>query len=277
MIIKIGNFEYTEVWDGVFYKKLSNYPYITDWETRNIIEFIDYEEKHGRLCQIECDDQNLLKEVKKRIKKKCEYINIPRPKLITECAACRYRKGCVTEYVCHTTSLENAIKIFASGSLLSAIKARNVSVEELMKEGRNAAGDPADYFEYIMFSWGNCQAGDRLVMERNLKRFPNDEDLSIYFNPGIRFYFKYDDLIKHPNATFDGVLPIKVKDEVILKDYVYKIIIPLKLKEQLENYIPLELKKYIIYVNNDAKDIWDWSEKIYQIIENCEVKKDEYN
>ena len=277
MIIKIGNFEYTEVWDGVFYKKLSNYPHITDWETRNIIEFIDYEKKYGRLCQIECDDQRLLEEVKLRIKKRNEYINVPRPKLITECTACPYRKGCVTDYVCHTTSLENAIKIFESGSLLSAVKARKVSAEELIKEGRNAAGDPGDYFEYIMFSWGNCQAGDRLVMERSLKRFPNDEDLSIYFNPGIRFYFKYDDLIKHPNATFDGVLPVKIKDEVILKDYVYKIIIPLKLKKQIEKYIPIELKKYILYINNDTKDIWDWSEKVYQIIESSEVKKDEYN
>jgi hypothetical protein len=47
-----------------------------------------------------------------------------------------------------------------------------VPVEELMAGSRNAAGDPADYFEYIMLAWGNCQAGDRLVMERKLNRFP---------------------------------------------------------------------------------------------------------
>ena len=43
MLIKIGNFEYTEVWDGIFYKKLSNYPKVSDWEIRTIIEFMDYE------------------------------------------------------------------------------------------------------------------------------------------------------------------------------------------------------------------------------------------
>ena len=32
-----------------------------------------------------------------------------RPKLLTECTACPYRKGCVTDYVCHTTSVDNAI------------------------------------------------------------------------------------------------------------------------------------------------------------------------
>ena len=47
MLIKIGDFEFTEVWDGVFYKKLSNYPNISDWEIRTIIEFIEYEKKYG--------------------------------------------------------------------------------------------------------------------------------------------------------------------------------------------------------------------------------------
>lgn len=28
MLIKIGDFEFTEVWDGAFYKKLSAYPKI---------------------------------------------------------------------------------------------------------------------------------------------------------------------------------------------------------------------------------------------------------
>ena len=42
MLIKIGNFEFTEVWDGILHKNLSNYPQITDWEKRNIIEFVEY-------------------------------------------------------------------------------------------------------------------------------------------------------------------------------------------------------------------------------------------
>ena len=201
------------------------------------------------------------------IKHKETYLNIPRPKLITECTACPYRKGCVTDYVCHTTSLDNAIKIFECGKLLSALNARKVPVEELMNEKRNAANDPADYFEYIMLSWGNCQAGDRLVMERALERFPNEEDLSVYFNPGVRFYFKYEQLINHPNAVCDGMLPVKIKDEINLIDWVYKIVIPMKLRDTLELYIPSGLKEKIIYIENDCKDIWDWSEKVYKIIE----------
>jgi len=266
-VIKIGDFEYTEVWDGVFYKKLANYPQISDWEIRTIIEFIEYENTYGRECNIECENTDLLNRINGQIKKKELYLAAPRPELLTECTACPYRKGYVTDYVCHTTSLDNAIKIFECGRLLSAVRARQVPVEQLMNEKRNAANDPADYFEYIMFAWGNCQAGDRLVMERELGRFPNEEDLSTYFRPGIRFYFRYDELIKHPDATFDGVLPVKIKDEIILKDWVDRIIIPTSLKSKTEGSIPSDLKNRVTYVENDCKDIWDWSKKVYRIVE----------
>lgn len=267
MLIKVGNFEFTEVWDGVLYKKLSNYPHISDWEIRNMIEFIEYEKLYGRKCRIDCDDKALLEIINLKISDRDKYIDIPRPKLITECTACPYRKGCETEFVCHTTSFENAVKIFESGKLLSAVNARKISVEQLMSEKRNAANDPADYFEYIMFSWGNCQAGDRLVMERKLERFPDENDLSINFTPGIRFYFKYDNIIRHPNAMFDGVLPVKVKDEINLCDWVHAIVIPDELRSKMESMIPNELKDKLIYIENDCKDIWEWSEKVYRMIE----------
>ena len=267
MLIKIGDFECTEVWDGVFYKKLSNYPNVSDWEIRTIIEFIEYEKKYGRTCHIECDNKNTLQTVLAGIAQKEAYLSAPRPKLLTECTACPYRKGCVTDFVCHTTSIDNAIKIFQCGKLLSALNARKVPVEILINESRNAANDPADYFEYIMLAWGNCQAGDRLVMERTLGRFPDDHDLSIGFAPGVRFYFRYEQLISHANAICDGVLPMKVKDEIILDDWVYAIVIPTQLKERIEPYIPANLIDRIIYVENDCKDIWDWSEKVYRIIE----------
>ena len=111
MLIKIGDFEFTEVWDGVLYKKLSEYPKVSDWEIRNLIEFIDYENSHGRECKIESDDDNLLGLIDTEIKNCEKYLAVPRPKLITECTACPYRKGCFTDFVCHTTSIENAKKI----------------------------------------------------------------------------------------------------------------------------------------------------------------------
>ena len=266
MIIKVGDFEFTEVWDGVLYKKLSTYPNITDWEIRNIIEFIQYEKMYGRECSIHCDNQKLLVQVNKPIASPDQYLNTPCPQLITECTACPYRKGCETKFVCHTTSIDHAISILESGKLLSALKARRVPVEVLMKEKRNATNDPADYFEYVMFAWGNCQAGDRLVMERKLGRFPDEKDLSTDFTPGIRFYFKYDHIKTHPNAVFDGVLPIKIKDEVVLNDWVDAIIVPSSFQTEIESVIPNNLKSRTFYIDNDCKDIWDWSEKVYSFL-----------
>lgn len=267
MLIKVGDFECTEVWNGVFYKALSNYPYITKWEIRNILDFIDYEKSYGRDCKIECENKDIIDRIENAINNPTEYKNISRPPLITECTACPYRKGCETKFICHTTSIENAVKIFESGKLLSAVKARGIPAERLMLESRNAAHDPADFFDYIMFAWGNCQAGDRLVMERKFNRVPSGEDLSVNFTPGIRFYFKYDEIIKHPNAVTDGFLPMKVKDELKLSEWVYAIVIPTAHKSELEPAIPGDLKHKVIYIENDCKDIWDWSEKVYCIIE----------
>ena len=267
MLIRIGDFECTEVWDGVFYKALSNYPSITKWEIRNILDFMDYEKKHGRECKIECEDNEIIDRIEKAMQNPAEYKTVSRPNLITECTACPYRKGCETKFVCHTTSVENAVKIFESGKLLSAVKARGIPVEQLMNESKNAAHDPADFFDYIMFAWGNCQAGDRLVMERKFNRAPSEQDLSVDFTPGIRFYFKYDEIVKHPNAVIDGFLPLKIKDELDLSEWVYAIIIPTLHKSILESAISDHLKDKVIYIENDCKDIWDWSEKVYLIIE----------
>ena len=98
-------------------------------------------------------------------------------------------------------------------------------------------------------------------------RFPNEHDLSVHFEPGVRFYFQYEQLLSHPNTICDGVLPMKVKDEILLSDWVHKIVIPTKLKNTLAPYIPSNLKDKVIYIENDCKDIWDWSEKVYRIIE----------
>ena len=77
MIIKIIDKDFTVIWDGIFYKKLSNYPEISDWELRTIIEFIEYENKYNRTCQIECEDKNLLDKINKEeiAKKGGKFVN----------------------------------------------------------------------------------------------------------------------------------------------------------------------------------------------------------
>lgn len=262
MKIELSNFEFTECWDGVLYKKLSDYPNITDWEIQTVIDFINYEKIYGRTCQLE-GDENVISKIEQALKNLGQK-RIPVPEIIKECTACPTYKGCMTDFVCHTSPVENAIEILKCGSLLSPVKARKQSAETLQKESRNAAKDPADYFDYIMFSWGNCQAGDRLVMERKLGRFPDENDLSKSFTPGVRFFFKYNKLVQHPDVVFEGVLPFKVKNEVVLKDWVHAIIVPLAEKTKIETAVPDYLKEKLFYIEHDCKDIWAWSEKVYE-------------
>ena len=179
MKINIGNHEFTELWDGVLYKALSDYPNVSDNEMKDIIELPD---------------------------------------------------------------------------------------TVLQKEDRNAANDPTDFFHYVMFSWGNCQAGDRLVMERKLGRSPSPDEMSAGFTPGVRFYFKYDDLDKHPQAVHDGFLPVKVKDEVKLADYVYMIVIPFEYKDQIMKVMPEKLSDRAFCLSPDELDVWQWSEKVYSFV-----------
>ena len=249
MKIEFGDFEFTECWDGVLYKKLSGYPEMTDWEIQTVLDFIKYEKER------DVGGNKMLESV---------------PEKITECTACPTYKGCMTDLVCHTSPVENAIKILECGSLLSPVLARKMSAAELAKEARNAANDPEDYFDYIMFAWGNCQAGDRLVMERKLGRFPDDKDLSIGFTPGVRFFFKYNEIVKHPNAVFEGVLPLKIKNEVVLADWIHAIIVPEKEKNRIESYVPEALKEKVYYIENDCSDIWEWSEKVYEYAKNID-------
>ncbi len=86
----------------------------------------------------------------------------------------------------------------------------------------------------------------------------------------ISFRVKYDKIVSHPNATIEGVLPLKIKEEVILSDWVDTIIIPSAERGAFEAIVPYELKSRLFYLENDCKDIWSWSEKVYEFVKNRE-------
>jgi len=266
MKVSIANHEFPYIWDGVYYFALSDYPHISPWELKKLFSFMEYEKQNGRNTEIVCENETILTAVKNAVENPDTVKNAALPKKITECTYCK-QKGCLTQFLCHTATIENAKKILNSGELLSAVKAFNKTADELVSDKRNAASDPADYFDYIMFAWGNCQAGDRLVMERTLGRIPTEDDLDINFAPGVRFYFRYENIIKHPNCVFDGSHPAKIKDELVLSDYLYACIIPEKHKNEFENMIQPEIMDKTYYLSLDGLRLPDWSEKVYDFVE----------
>jgi hypothetical protein len=50
---------------------------------------------------------------------------------------------------------------------------------------------------------------------------------------------------------------------ILLKEWLYALVIP----KGIDLDVPNELKDRTVYVENDCKDIWDWSEKVYRIVE----------
>ncbi len=267
MIVNIADHGGSIVWEGIYYFALSDYPNISDWELRTLILFYEYEKQHDRKTEIICEDKNILQAVNHALAHPAPFFMMPKPNLITVPACINCRKGgCLTEYLCHTTEISNVESIFKCGKLLSAVKARNKTGEELAEEPRNGAKDTPDYFDYIMFTWGNCFAGDNLVMERMLNRSPNEHDVSIGLKPGVRFYFRYDDIVKHKDYTNDGHHPAKIKNELSLYDYLHCCIIPEANKSAFKSIVPSNLIDRVFYIENDCKDIWEWSDKVYDFV-----------
>ena len=275
MTVNIANHGGSIVWEGIYYFALSDYPNISDWELRNLILFLEYEKMHNRKTEIICEDSGILEAVNHGINKPSLFLATPKPELISVpvCTNCR-KGGCLTDYLCHTTEIENAKSIFKCGKLLSAVKARNKTGEELAKEPRNGAKDTPDYFDYIMFTWGNCFAGDSLIMERMLNKNnggseligPSENDLGARLKPGVRFYFRYDDIVNHKDYANDGHHPAKIKNELSLLDYMHCCIIPNANKAAFENLVPSNLADRVFYIENDCKDVWEWADKVYDFV-----------
>lgn len=252
MILNISNENLTVIKKGIYYFELSDYPRIKDYEWNNIIAFISYEKAHGRQTDIICEDNDVLSVVH----------NAANHLDGTEYIPPSVEGG---EFVYHATNCFAAQKILFGGRLLSAIKVYGKTGEELALERREIDYyDPADYFEYIMFGWGDHLVGDYVVLSEN---WPSEEELEKgNFNAGVRFYFRYEDIIRHPGHTFDGYHAIKVKDEIILSDYLYACIVPEQYKKEIENHISPELAAKVHYLSQKGLTLSDWNDKVYDFV-----------
>ncbi len=66
--------------------------------------------------------------------------------------------------------------------------------------------------------------------------------------------------------AFRKRLPIKIKDEVKLADYVCMIIIPSEYKKQIIKVMSEQLSDRAFCLSHDKLDVWKWSEKVYSFV-----------
>lgn len=267
MKVIIDRHDFTIIWDGVYYLALSDYPRISPWELCRLTQFAAYEKANGRTTQIECSEPKLSEAVEYALRHPDKYAGAKVPPKITECTACR-QGGCLTEFLCHTASLENAKRILSCRGLLSARLATGKSYSELCADSRNAAHDPEDFFDYVMFSWGNCQAGDRLVTERYLGRDQTARDLSAdgALTLGVRFYWRYDVLAADNNAVFDGYHPLKIKDGLPIDARLYAVAAPEKYRGVLEPLLWDGIREKAVFADSAGCDLFGWADKIYRAV-----------
>ena len=238
---------------GVYYFGLSNYPHIKISELNNILAFINikYEKSYKRQTDIVCQDENVLAIINDVVShpNKIEGILLPTQ----------------NEFIYHATDIKATQRILSEGKLLSAVKAYGKTGEELSFEKQDSLwNDPADYFEFIMFCWGDDMTGDYVVLSEN---HPDEGDLQIgNFDAGVRFYFRYEDIIRHPGHVFDGYHPVKVKDEIMLSSYLHACIVPEQYKSELEIYNFHGLASKIRYLSQKGIGLTDWNDRVYDYI-----------
>lgn len=252
MILNIAKHEsIVGIQNGVYYFNLPNYPHMSENELKIAVAFIMYEKTYKRQTEIVCNDNQI-------------------KTIINNAAAHPETIGCfslpeATEFVYHATGINSAQKILSCGKLLSAVKVYNKTGEELAYEKRETPwNDPADFFEYIMFCNGDDMTGDYVVLSEN---FPNDDDLRTgSFDAGVRFYIRSNDIIRHPGQVFDGYHPAKVKDEIILSDYLFACIVPEQYKENMDNSILPILDSKVHYLSQRGMTLPEWNDKVYSYI-----------
>ncbi len=257
MILNIGKHESIGgILHGVYYFNLWDYPNIDKIELKNIVAFINYEKSYNRHTEIVCDDEKVVAIVENAVKNPETVENI----LFAD----------TTDFVYHGTGLYGAQKILSGGKLLSATNVYKKTGEELAYEKRDSLwNDPADFFEYIMFCNGDDMTGDYVVLSEN---FPSEENLEKgNFNAGVRFYFKSDDIIRHPYHVFDGYHPVKVKNEILLSDYLFLCIVPEQYKVELENLVLSELVPKVHYLSQKGMGLSQWNDKVVDFVKNYSV------
>ena len=253
MKLEIARDGVTKMNKAVYRFVLIEYPLPLPWEWNQITAFISYEKSLGNPLEIICEDKDTLSKTLAAADSLDGSEYIPPVKEAAE------------RFVYHATDAGAAAKILQSGRLLSAAKVHGMTGEELAVLRRDTGWeDPPDFYEYIMFGWGTHLVGDYVVLSEN---FPAEDDFAAgNFDAGVRFYFQYNDMLRHSGHVFDGYHPMKIKDEVKLSDYLYACIVPEQYRDFISSCAPKEFARFIHYLPQRGLDLPTWNANVVTFV-----------
>jgi len=191
----------------------------TDLDRQAVADFLDYEEANGRTVVVVADPSL------------SDWREWGRPALRpvpgscpTQCCSHVYAEGCGARLLCHGTPARTLADILNQGVLYSSTTLTERTAEDLACS--SSWGEPPDYFDYVMLANGRCVAPEAVALSRLMARDLVPADLGPGYPPAARLYFTWDTLAALPDVCFDGVHPIKVRNELPLDETLVAVVVP---------------------------------------------------
>jgi hypothetical protein len=223
---------------------------VTELDHQAVADFVAYEAGHGRRVRVLSDpdfgDWRSWPVLRSR----------PRPgDFAVQCCTHVYADGCTDRLVCHGAPAAAAERILADGMLRCAASVTGRAGSVLAAAG--TGGEPADYFEHVMFAHGRCTAPEAVACSRVLGRDLTPADLAPGYPPAVRFYFRWDSLAGSEDARFDGVHPVKIHGTLRLDDLV-AVVVHARQRRDLRHQIN-DLADRIIVLDLDQPSPEAWA------------------
>ncbi len=217
-----------------------------------VVDFLGYERAHGRMVTVVADPPLAGWDQWR------PPLARPHPGLYPkQCCSDVYGEGCGGRLVCHGTTAETAGRILRHGALVPATERTGRSGVELAR-GRTW-GEPADYFEYVMFANGSCTAPEAVAYSHQLKRDLVPTDLTPGYPPAVRFYFDWTQLAYRADAGFDGVHPVKIAGQVPLVPTLVAAVIHMVEWPTVADFVPPELAKRMVILEMPSPTPETWA------------------
>ena len=193
---------------------------VSDADRQVVVDFVAYEAIHGRAVSVIAD----------AALDSWKHWGSPASRPVpgswpTPCCTHVYPAGCgQLGLLCHGTPVAALEAILKQGRLRSSESLTGRSPESLA--ANSTWGEPADYFRFVMLANAACTAPEAVALSRVLGRDLVPSDLHAGYPPAARLYFTWDLVSAWESATFDGVHPIKLRDEIALDEALVVAVVP---------------------------------------------------
>ena len=242
-------------------------------ELVGIADFVPYERARGRTVGFWIGYESAMDKLVDTIRAATPVHPEERPMPDSPLCCRPYRSGCSGALLCHGTSVDVAQAILQSGRLKSKVLLSGMLQQELVEYAkRENVGDPPDYYQYVMLGNGNCIAPDLVVAARRANRFVFRDEVETNFYPGARFFFRTREMFEHPQATFDGLHPVKIKDALKLNSYLVAVVVP-QVDEDGSHLViksPPEFADRVIQLDHrEHYGLRQWSDAVFEAAREC--------